>query len=738
MKLIQLKFWIFIILCFILINIPINLVFADEKHPVGKVIAIRGNVTAQSNGSHSRNLFLKAPIFLHDIIKTNQGRIQLMFKDNTLITLGRNTQMEITKYAWKPGDTNSVMETKIHEGSFRIMGGAITRIAPHNFKTHSSSGTIGIRGSMYAGILRNFLLTVLFQGGKGIYVKNDAGFVNIRRPGFGTKVKGKTIRPENPYKFASNEISRIVNALWPAPDKKPMNNNEGKDDPKTSPADPSAPQSDPPSNEDPTETDPGSTDTTPPESSGGFSSPADDSVLDSTQTSLFSALTPTGTQQKILSLLLDLGFTGSQSTSIPGNGIWVYAGTSVNALINEPPEGMKFIVNWDNKRIMAFEDNINDPNKMGNGFGFGNVNADGSISNINIFGSGGDDGPGPPIVTAFTGGETFGHFYGPLQQGLGLAVEGFDYNVQDQSELKKKFWSDITAGIITEKRPNLNSGTEPWKGFYVGIAEDMADPNNNRRIFYNDNPDDFLLNVNKDNGTIAGTMSGKDFNNVNNLITGLTIGGGSNDSVYISDKVIGARLSGNNVITIAPHPLKAGLKPHGNYLVNSRKPMLSNHTTWGYWEIAYKEPGTGRDYHLHIPGAKWIAGKQTLSGVVNNKIATSFAGKYKGGAEGVMFNNITQMNEMTKGKTDLDIDFAPAALIPVSGNISFDQINLPVTSAAGTLNQFGFKATIPTAVQSDINGAFYGPDTQAIGGNFSARMADGMHYHGIFAGDLQP
>jgi len=736
MKLNQFKFRILVILFFTFIITPINLVFAQQDHPVGKVIAIRGNVTARGVDSNLRNLLLKAPIFLHDTIETNQGRVQLMFKDNTLITLGRNTQMEITKYVWNPGDTNSVMETKIHEGSFRIMGGAITRIAPHNFKTHSSSGTIGIRGSMYAGILRDFLLTVLFQGGKGIYVKNDAGYVNIRRPGFGTKVKGNTIAPENPYKFASNEIAKIDNALGATPEKKPLYNNESNDDPKASPPEPASSQSDPPANVDPFVTDPDPVDTIPPESSGGFSSPTDGSVLDSTQTSLFSSLTPTSTQQIILSMLLDLGFTGSNSTTIPGSGIWVYAGISTNTLVNETPEGMKFIVNWDNNRIMAFEDNINDPNKVGNGFGFGNVNADGSISNINIFGSGGDDSSGVPIVTAFTGSETFGHFYGPSQQGLDLAIEGFDYNVQDQSELKKKFWSDITAGTLKEKKLNLNFGTEPWKGFYVGVAEDMGDPNNNRRIFYNDNPGDFLLNVNKDNGTIAGTMSGKDFNNVTNLITGLTIGGGSNESAYISNKTIGASLKGNNVITIAP--LTTGLKPHGNYMVNSRKPMLSNHTTWGYWEIAYTEPGTGRDYHLHIPGAKWIAGKQTLAAVVDNKIAASFTGKYLGKAEGVMFNNVTQMSEMTKGKTDLDLDFAPGALKPVSGKISFDQINLPVTSAVGDLNNLGFKATISTAAQSNINGGFYGPDIQAIGGNFSARMPDGMHYHGIFAGDLQP
>jgi len=723
MKPTQFKFWMMVILIFTFMIVTVTRVFAVQNHPVGKVIAIRGNVMAQGPDLNSRKLFLKAPIFLHDTIKTKQGRIQLMFEDNTLITLGKNTEMEIIKYAWKPGDTDSIMETQIHEGSFRIMGGAITSIAPDNFKTHSSSGTIGIRGSMYAGMVKGSLLTVLFQGGKGIYVKNDAGVVNIQRPGFGTKVKSKTRAPEKPTRFTSKELIELENALAITTEKEPLEDTGSPEDTEPLPSEPTASQEDTSTNDDPLTADPAPVDT---------SSITDDIVLNSTQTNLYSSLSPTGTQQTILSMLLDLGFTGSESTAIPGSGIWVYTGKADNTLTNEIPENMKFIVNWDNQRIIAFEDNSSDTNKTHNGFGFGNVNASGSITDINIFGSGGDENSG--IITAMTGSETFGHFYGSLQEALGIAVEGYDYNIQDQTQ--KTFWSDIVAATLDNKKTNTESGTETWKGFYVGIAEDMSSPDTNRRIFYNASPDNFTLIINKDNGTVSGTMSGKDFNNVNNLITGLTIGGGPADSVYIADKLLAASLSGNNVITI--NSQTAGLKPYGNFMVTSRTAMLSNYTTWGYWEVAYAEPGTGKDYHLHVPGAKWIAGKQTLATAVNSRIATAFTGTYAGKAEGVMFNNTSQMTEMTNGITSLNIDFAPGASIPVSGNISFDQINLPVTSTTGNINPSGFNAAISSAMQSNVNGTFFGPSAEALGGNFSAKMADGMHYHGIFAGDLQP
>ena len=186
--------WLF----FLILIYTNSFVFAEPNPAIGKVVAIRGNILAIGADKIERTLFLKAPVFLHDVIKTGNGRIQLMFEDNTLITLGRNTRMEISRYAWKPGDTDSVMETKVSEGSFRIMGGAITRTAPDNFKTHGPSGTIGIRGSMYAGRIQGQSMSILFQGGKGIYIQNKTGMVNISRPGFATMVKSPDHPPEPP------------------------------------------------------------------------------------------------------------------------------------------------------------------------------------------------------------------------------------------------------------------------------------------------------------------------------------------------------------------------------------------------------------------------------------------------------------------------------------------------------------------------------------------------------------
>ena len=92
---------------------------------------------------------------------------------------------------------------------------------------------------------------------------------------------------------------------------------------------------------------------------------------------------------------------------------------------------------------------------------------------------------------------------------------------------------------------------------------------------------------------------------------------------------------------------------------------------------------------------------------------------------------------MSGGATDLTIDFNPAATSSVFGTITFDQVTIDVNSST-PLTSGGFTGPVsftPSGTGS-IDGAFYGPQAQSIGGKFEAN--DGAdQYYGIFGGDLQ-
>ncbi len=679
---------------------------------VGTVVAVRGEAFAVNQQEESRRLALKSPIHLMDTLKTRQGRIQLMFQDTTLITLGRNSEMVIKEFLWRPDQEYGVMTTRVKEGTFRIMGGAITRTAPQNVKTETPSATIGIRGSMYAGKVKDDTLTIVFQGGRGIYVMNSQGIVDITRPGFGTRIKGAGQAPSAPKQFTGEDLDEIEGALEMDGDKE--SETDGTVDSQES-----------------KEEEPGPAVGEEASTTVTVAEDVTAAVSDNSQKTTASDIEPPPedpTPPALVALLDTLGFSGDLSTSIPGSGVYVYKGVVED---DDPEENgglMKGLVNWHNRRfLMGAEDS--DKEASGLAFIFGEVTPTGEMTNVNLIGSDFDDPIGR--VTAFKGSSTFGHFYGATQEALGLTMSGIDLDIQDQSIVEE--WSGIGAATFEHTVPFDDTGTVTYAGFFFGLGEDMAGPDKNKHLFSNTDPSEFTMTINYDDGTVSGFLSGTDVHHPGNAITGLQIGGSDkSSSAVITDKDMIAVLTGTDVITTTTGT--TGLKAYGNFMVSAREEMLSAYSTWGYWEIAYKEPGTGRDYHLHIPGAMWLAGKRTPASGVAGLISTDFSGTYTGGARGIGIDATGMVQELANGKTNLFIDFAPQSTAPVSGTLSFDQVTLNVMGTTGAVTNTGFNATIDGAAASRVNGAFYGPSAEGTGGNFNADMGE-MKYHGIFAGD---
>nr|WP_321399720.1 transferrin-binding protein-like solute binding protein [uncultured Desulfobacter sp.] len=724
------------------------LCMASQDEFIGKVVALRGAVVAVAEDGQKRDLVVNDQVFVRDVIETGIGRVQLMFKDNTLITLGRNTKMALAAYAWDPENKKAEMETQIREGSFRIMGGAITRMAPEKFKTTSVSGTIGIRGSMYAGNLRGTRLTVMFHGGKGIYVQNRAGRVNIRRPGFATLVEHADKAPAPPTRMSTSDLMELETLLSSDQAGEGEQNEQSEDG--TGVAENSQGQSADGTQETASASD-SDTDTAALDGEASSSLADDSDPFDATfdsdagsDTASVIADTTTGSGQTsleedaqtsvenpdVIDHLKSLGFTGAQSTSVPTTGLWKYTGTMKSLLDSkDTDDDMTFVVNWDNRRIMVFEKFNAGSSNQGIGFGFGEVASSGEIYNVVVLGSDAfSDGP----VFALDGTQTFGWFYGTSQEAVGLAMEGADVNIQNQTETSA--WSDTLAGTLSGKTSNTFSGGATWSGFFTGVGEDMSDPLTDRHVFLNDDKAKFSFVINKDSGTFQGAMSGYDIN-IYTQISNMVIGGNTSNSAYLTDSILAATLSGVNVIS---NGSTASLKSYGNYMVTAREAALSSYTTWGYWEAAYVDPASSNDYHIHVPGSFWIAGVATPSGVLDTLIGTSFTATYTGKAQGVMFSDSMSLTRLTGGTSNLTIDFAASTSY---GKIEFDggiALNLEINS----LTNQGFSGRIveDSYSSSKVSGAFYGPKAEGIGGNFSAKIFDSdtssdIHYLGIFAGD---
>lgn len=763
---------------------------AVEK-PIGQVVALRGQVIAVNAAGEQRRLAVQSKIFRADTVKTGRrGRVQLMFADNTLVSLGTNTDMAIADYRWNPDQKTGAMKTRVNEGVFRIMGGAITQAAPDNFKTETPAGTIGIRGSMYAGKVSGKSLRLLFQGGKGIYVRNRAGTVNIDRPGFGTFVAGPGTSPAKPARLDSEALDQLNDVTTGLPDDADEDDGTAPEAPSQDPADPAADEGTAPAAADQgdgTAAEPDSQIATGPDSSpDSDQDPGSDTALDtvegfdgpiageptqpgptatagSLQTSVFTdtvdTVKATATdavlnsietvrqervleiEQAILDLLLKLGFTGERSLTTPANGIEEFDGVLRHKPIDsqdyDSEDTVKMVINWHSRKFFGIVVDDTEADKPFPVFIFGDIK-DTALDNITAVGGG--LAPDQNRVATISGSGFFGQLYGPQTDAAGFAMQGVDVDVQFQSN--KVGWTAYGAAISNGEPPATDTapgGTHILNGFVMGIAEDMAAPHLNRRVFMNDESSQFRLTVNKDTGTIDGDLAATDFNLSGSTIAGLHIGGPLG-SAYVLDDAMIALLGGTDCIKGVSSV--GGLKPYGNYLVTEKLPdQLAPHTTWGYWEIAYRDPEYGTDYHVHHPIAFWIAGPQTPAAEVNTLISDNITGTYEGGAEGIKIESTGMVKELAGGITNLTINFTPNATTPLSGNIRFDGgINLNVArdpSVPNPITSGGFSGIITGADESTVKGTYFGPNAASIGGNFGAKMSTGEAYYGIFAGELQ-
>ncbi|MBI5630857.1 MAG: FecR domain-containing protein [Elusimicrobia bacterium] len=193
---------------------------------IGVAAVVRGQVQAKPtvNPEIGRILSSGQPVFLNDKISTApDGRLQILFQDETVLTLGPNTTVILDKFIYDSNSGAGEISANVIKGIFRFISGRIARNKPNNMKIRLPAGILGVFGTMGEGqVKENSEATVVFNG-PGI--KNNVGeslsgialenpdFPNqvvVSRPGFGSSVSpGEP--PSLPFE-ASRETLRDIAA----------------------------------------------------------------------------------------------------------------------------------------------------------------------------------------------------------------------------------------------------------------------------------------------------------------------------------------------------------------------------------------------------------------------------------------------------------------------------------------------------------------------------------------------
>jgi len=119
---------------------------------IATVTAIKGSATIIRNGSNI-DAKLGSSLQEKDSIKTHENtKVQLIFADETIISLGKNSDFSIKKYLFEDGK-ESIAKFGMIKGAMRAITGKIGKITPQRFSVSTKTATIGIRGTNFSIII---------------------------------------------------------------------------------------------------------------------------------------------------------------------------------------------------------------------------------------------------------------------------------------------------------------------------------------------------------------------------------------------------------------------------------------------------------------------------------------------------------------------------------------------------------------------------------------------------------
>ena len=325
----------------------------------------------------------------------------------------------------------------------------------------------------------------------------------------------------------------------------------------------------------------------------------------------------------------------------------------------------------------------------------------------------------------------FGTFYGTAYQGFGATATGELASIQSDQVNASGEWHFASGVFCFTQTETPLTGTRELTGFVSGIGENMEQPDLDRRFFLNRHAGEFSLTVDRDSGELTGVLGVRDVAGDAELALQI---GGAFGSAYVDDSLMVALLGGQVTRSGVSGPLKS----YGNILeMATQEEAVAEYLSWGYWEAAYADPITGEPYHVHVPASLWVAGDTTPEGVVQDLITSAFTGAYEGRAIGTMtYPGQTDLESM-EGSISLNIDFSPASASPVAGQIAFPDQNLFLSLENGQVGPGGFNAGIADTLSGELNGGFFGPGAESVGGNFNAFLDSERTLTGVFGADLK-
>ena len=173
---------------------------AVAQQRVGVNSAVNQEATGIPPGAAPRRLVLGQEVVFNERISTGpEGQTQILFVDQSTMTVGPRSDMVIDEFVYDPNAGTGKLAASLTRGVFRFVGGKLSK-QDNAVTMQTPSATIGIRGGLIlVDLTPDGQLQVIFGYGAGVTVTGLNGLAQtITRPGFQVTVAGRGAAPSTP------------------------------------------------------------------------------------------------------------------------------------------------------------------------------------------------------------------------------------------------------------------------------------------------------------------------------------------------------------------------------------------------------------------------------------------------------------------------------------------------------------------------------------------------------------
>ena len=170
---------------------------ASNNNFVGIIGAAVGDIKNQKN----EKLANGSKIFFGDtIISSSESNAQILFLDQTVLTLGEETEITIDEFIYDPNSNDGSFVSTVKSGTVKFITGQISKKNPDNLEVKVPAGTLGARGTEFVVLseAKNESTVVLLGPGPNntlgmipgnLILSDGVNSVNITNPGYEAMVK---------------------------------------------------------------------------------------------------------------------------------------------------------------------------------------------------------------------------------------------------------------------------------------------------------------------------------------------------------------------------------------------------------------------------------------------------------------------------------------------------------------------------------------------------------------------